>query len=364
MATIRKIQRAKGIVFKAIIKKRGIALTSKTFRLKGEAKTWAASIENDSQRMDALLRLSKESGTVPSNFQTLADQFLTQWLGKDITLPGRVEWWCDRIGDLPLSSITTHDLQRHLKKYAKTETRVGRLPTPATVNRRRFAVSAVLQYAAKQGYLLDNVAKPIDTLEEDNQITRFLGMNDDREDIRDAKGHRVGERERLMRAAKLSPWNKMLLLVLLASTTGARKSEMMKLSWENIDFQRRTVALLDTKNGEDRTITLSPIVVQEMLKHRQRDGLVFASERRPDRPFEFKKHWYAMLEDAQIQGLRLHDLRHDAASQLVMAGHSLDEVGLLLGHKSTQTTQRYAHLSNDHKHDMTDRLAENFKGML
>ena len=58
----------------------------------------------------------------------------------------------------------------------------------------------------------------------------------------------------------------------------------------------------------------------------------------------YRRMWQALLEDAGIEGLRIHDLRHSFASYALSAGHTLGVVGQLLGHRSTQTTSRYAHL--------------------
>ena len=64
----------------------------------------------------------------------------------------------------------------------------------------------------------------------------------------------------------------------------------------------------------------------------------------------------AAKEVAAIENLRFHDLRHDAASQLVMNGATLHEVAEVLGHRSVQTSARYAHLSVAHKRELTDRI--------
>lgn len=61
----------------------------------------------------------------------------------------------------------------------------------------------------------------------------------------------------------------------------------------------------------------------------------------------YRKLWLALLEDAGVRELRIHDLRHTFASYTLSAGHSLGVVGQLLGHRSTQTTTRYAHLVDE-----------------
>ena len=85
-------------------------------------------------------------------------------------------------------------------------------------------------------------------------------------------------------------------------------------------------------------------------------GLVFPSETRPGQHFEVRKHWCAALDTAGIEDFRFHDLRHSAASYLVMNGATLNETAEVLGHKSIQTTMRYAHLSTEHKAKLTERI--------
>src|SRR5262249_17962494 len=59
------------------------------------------------------------------------------------------------------------------------------------------------------------------------------------------------------------------------------------------------------------------------------------------------RQWQRILRAAKIEGLRIHDLRHSFASELVSSGASLPLIGSLLGHRNVQTTSRYAHLYTD-----------------
>ena len=90
-------------------------------------------------------------------------------------------------------------------------------------------------------------------------------------------------------------------------------------------------------------------------------GLVFPSPTLWRKPFEFRKHWVKAKAEAGIENFRFHDLRHSAASMLVMNGATLYETAQVLGHKSTQTTARYAHLSVEHKQALTDRIMGKLK---
>lgn len=219
----------------------------------------------------------------------------------------------------------------------------GRKRSAGTVNRMRACLSSIFRYAIKtKGYTTDNPVRLVASLTENNKRTRFL--SDD-------------ERKALVAACKASEWNKLYLLVLLALTTGARQGELLGLHWSDIDFTARTATLHHTKNGESRVLTFPPVAMTELTKFREVGaGLVFPSPTKWRRPFEFRKHWNKALVQAGIENFKFHDLRHSAASMLVMAGATLYETAMVLGHKSVQTTSRYAHLSVDHKQELTDRI--------
>jgi integrase len=70
-----------------------------------------------------------------------------------------------------------------------------------------------------------------------------------------------------------------------------------------------------------------------------------------------KKAWKGILENAQIENFRWHDMRHDFASQLVMKGVDLNTVREIMGHSDMQTTMRYAHLSPNVKSEAVELLA-------
>ena len=72
---------------------------------------------------------------------------------------------------------------------------------------------------------------------------------------------------------------------------------------------------------------------------------------------EVKKSWAVICKAADIQGLRIHDLRHSFASQLKMpGGASLPLIGALLGHSQPATTARYAHLFDDPLRQAVERV--------
>jgi integrase len=83
-------------------------------------------------------------------------------------------------------------------------------------------------------------------------------------------------------------------------------------------------------------------------------GRVFVSGGQAD--LNFSKAWTTALRRAGIQNFRFHDLRHTCASYLAMSGASLLEIADVLGHKTLQMVQRYAHLTEQHTQSIVERM--------
>ena len=101
------------------------------------------------------------------------------------------------------------------------------------------------------------------------------------------------------------------------------------------------------------------------IKERSTDPTyVFPSRRGSKHPHvtELKKAWARICKLADLDGVRIHDLRHTYASVLVSGGASLPLIGALLGHTQVQTTQRYAHLMDDPLREATTRVGAVIEG--
>lgn len=151
-------------------------------------------------------------------------------------------------------------------------------------------------------------------------------------------------------------------VILLAITTGMRTDEIRQLHWEHVKLNKRWLYVAEAKNGTKRHIPLG-VEALDMLQQRfdaredKENPWVFPSDKK-DVPFDFKKLFRQVLDKSGIQDFRFHDLRHTAASYLAMGGASLLELQKILGHKTLNMVQRYAHLSKDHMESVPEKMSE------
>ncbi len=359
MATITKVKTKSGIRWKALIR-RGNRSKSKTFQLKSSAKAWAQEMERGDELAIALGSLGAQI-----TLAELAEEYMAQYEGRDHSREFRVQFWVDRIGNKRLTDIRPGLVRLHLDDYSdgrvricagvgrdlKPKTReINRKRSPATRNRMKAALGAMLSYAREKEYLVGPLpTASVPAVHEDNKRNRFLSAD---------------ERKRLLKACRESDWDRLYLLVIMALTSGCRLGELITLRWADIDFADESIYLARTKNEDPRKVPLAKPSIDELKKFRGiGSGLVFPGKRRTHRPFNFRPHWTKAKERAGVHDFRFHDCRHDVGSALAMAGYSLLEIGEILGHRSAQTTKRYAHVSTDHKRkiisDTFDKMGVN-----
>jgi integrase len=144
--------------------------------------------------------------------------------------------------------------------------------------------------------------------------------------------------------------------ILMSLLTGARRANVLAMRWDQISFERAEWRIPMTKNGLGHTVTLSPEAI-EILKSRQdsKSPFVFPGDGKTGHITEPKRCWARVLERAELNDIRLHDLRHSLGSWQARLGSSLSVIGKSLSHKSINSTLRYVHLDNDPVRASVDR---------
>jgi integrase len=140
--------------------------------------------------------------------------------------------------------------------------------------------------------------------------------------------------------------------------TGCRKSEVLTLKWEHVDFDRNSLRLPESKTGAKVVPLGSPAVMLLNELPRLEGNPYVLPGALPNKHLIGLPHaWERVRERAGLQDVRLHDLRHSFASAAAAAGDSLVIIGKLLGHRDAKTTLRYAHLADDPLRAAADRVS-------
>lgn len=297
---------------------------------------------------------------------TLIDLYMASYAGRDRTRAMQVALWDSLLGDLPFATITDDQVFAALEKLRTEPARVyvgkdvdgapihrGKRGTrsAATVNRYHAALMAVFTWAIKRRLAprgWENPCKRVERAPEKNQVVRFLS---------DA------ECERLLQACRGSSWPRLYALVLMAITTGARRGELLGLTWADVDLERGIAHINTTKNDHPRALPLVPAVVAELRRfHCERpEACVFPARSRISVPRAFESSWRSALAGAKIKRFRFHDLRHTCASYLAQNGASLLEIADVMGHRQLAMVKRYAHLTTDTKARLVNRVLGGLK---
>ncbi|QBM74390.1 site-specific integrase [Sphingomonas sp. AAP5] len=159
----------------------------------------------------------------------------------------------------------------------------------------------------------------------------------------------VAEAQRLSRAVANSRNTQLKYIVGLLLLTGARVSELLNAEWQHIDAERKAWFIPTSKTGKPRYVPLSQAAL-DLIEHIPRftNCPYLLPNPKTRKPFGDIKHsWQHARKAAVLGDLRIHDLRHSAASFMINAGIDLFAVGKVLGHANYASTMRYSHLAND-----------------
>lgn len=231
------------------------------------------------------------------------------------------------------------------KPRGKAVVRGGR----GTASRTMGLLGGILSYAQRQGVRADNPARGIQR-PADAQRQRFL----------------AAEEYAALRRAMRSVWgdraNLANILILLA-LTGARKNEIVRLRWDEVDLQARVLHLGDTKTGLSiRPLCRQALAILGALSRSSEWVFPALGGKRPITVFE--KAWPCVFEQAGLAGCTPHTLRHSFATHAASLGYSEFVVAGLLGHRLGSVTSRYVKRVDDVLLSAADRVGDHIHGSL
>ncbi|GLH49976.1 site-specific integrase [Pseudomonas lactis] len=265
----------------------------------------------------------------------------------------------DPIMSQRLDAITGRDLEQLRTGWMQAGNK------PSTVNRKMGSISGVFSRAVEWEYIDTHPLAKLKQLKVDSKgVIRYLAA-DETKRLRDALDARQDEmrgeresantwrtdrhREPMPSLLELPFTDHLKPMVLVSLNTGMRRGELFDLKWSAVNFDTKTITVAGatTKTSDTRHIPMNKEtfgVLEAWKKQVSKSPYVFPGQG-GGRFEDVKSAWLRLLERAQIDGFRWHDMRHDFASRLVMAGVPLNTVRDLLGHADIKMTLRYAHLA-------------------
>ena len=301
------------------VRKKGQPQQSKTFRTKAAAERWSKFTESEMERGVFVSSAEAE--------QTTLDELLDRYEEEVVPLKKSsrrivsvLNMLRKHLGSLSVAAITPSVAASYRDKRLKNV-------STGTVRKDLSLLSRVLSHAQKEWELYLPRGNPCGSIRmPPNGKARDRRLEDD-------------EEEQLLKHARLYG-GEIESVVVFALETAARRGEIANLTWNNVDLKKYVAQFVDTKNGENRRIPLSQrcVALLESLP-RNIKGNVFRM-----RPDSITQAFEAVCKLSGIEGLRFHDLRHEATSRLFEKGLSIMEVSSVTGHKDLGMLKRYTHL--------------------
>ena len=267
------------------------------------------------------------------------------------------------LGKKKARSVTRGDVERFLQDVAAGKTardemlksggrsivRGGKGAAAKSV----ILLGAMFEFARGRGIVAENATRGVKKFR-DNRSERFLSAD---ELARLGKALATAE-------ADGEPVSAIAAIRLLA-LTGCRKSEILTLQWDHVDFERACLRLPESKTGAKVVPLGAPAL--EVLASLPRVGgnpYVLPGNRDGGYFVGLQKVWERVRARAELENIRLPDLRHSFAAEGAIGGDSLLVIGALLGHRDSATTARYAHLSDDPVQAAADRISRHISAAM
>lgn len=348
--------------WKAIIRRKGWPVTIKTFRLKREAENWARHVE-DSFVYGTFVDTRSASKLL---FSSAMERYLQEVTPLKAEKTQALDYYrarilCANFGSYSLAAITSETVAKYRDKRLSTRrilnyknaTNPPPFLDPATVRLELSLLSHLFTTVIRE-WGVGMTVNPVSNV-------RLPGHSECR-----TRRLEDGE-ERRLRQAFSKYANPMLGWIFeLALETAMRAGEIRSLEMSRVNLVRRIAYLADTKNGCARIVPLTKRATEclhEAISNVQRPTgcqYIFFGKRQSSGLFNcyrFENAWWKVVRcDLGIQGLRFHDLRHEAISRLVEAGLGDLEVASISGHKSLQMLKRYTHLRAEDLVRKLDRI--------
>jgi integrase len=269
------------------------------------------------------------------------------------------------LGGRPISEITTPQVQACLNKLDTAGF------APATIARAKGCLQSLMRDAANSGLIGQNPVEGTRAPSQSNRKMDFWQPEETRKFLAAVKGHQQEA------------------YYILSLTLGLRISEALGLRWCDVDLERRTMRVQQTlqsgpvrkpviagvkRSASNRTIRLTRQSADALRAHqtRQKEARLYLGEQwqnlerdlvftstlgTPLSQHNMRRQFRGLAAKAEVRQIRIHDMRHTAASLMIATGVNMKVVSETLGHSSIRVTlDLYAHLLDEQKEQLADQL--------
>lgn len=260
------------------------------------------------------------------------------------------------LGEERVKDVTRADVERFLQSVAagktSTDVKTGKYGRAivrggkGVATRTTGLLGGIFTFAISRGFRADNPAHGVKRYK-DKKCERFLSMEE------------LGHLGAALNEAESEGENKEAVnAIRLLMLTGCRKSEILTLRWQDVDFENGCLRLPESKTGA-KIVPMGKAALDLLERKPRSEGspYVFSGSKEGCHLVGLTKIWERIRAKAKLPEVRIHDLRHSFASVGAAGGDSLLMIGALLGHKDAKTTARYAHLAPDPVKGVADRIA-------
>lgn len=343
------------------IRRKGWPNQSATFRTKKDAQAWARKVESEMDRGQFIDQSAAQSTTLADLIDIYLREVTDQRPSEESRIAERARLNRLLRAEKELCAYAVANLtpehfeayrDRRLKQTVSRGKRSKKPPktiAPGTVRRELTLIKRVIDHRKRRLGILVN---PVNT-----EDVKRPAVNDER-DVRLSPQ----EIERFLAACAKSRVKWLRPFVEIAFETGARRGNLLRLEWKDVDIAARSALLRGVKNSRnphaviDHPIALSPRAVEVFGQLRNMTGAANDNGRVfPITANALRLAFNRARERAGVPHFRLHDARHERTSSLFEAGWSMVQVMAQTGHKDPKSVKRYANLTTAH---LADELAK------
>lgn len=303
------------------INRQGFPSTTKTFNSRSLAQRWAKQVENEITNGN----YQNANLVRQINFKQIIERYLDEVTSKSKSLKedtfrlrALMRHW---IGELKLNELTQFTVARYRDERLQQVSN-------GTVIRELAYFSSIINHAKREwGFEITNPIPLVKKPPSPPGRNRILSENEINRLFETCKP----------RVRNGNPW--ILPIVRFAYETAMRRSEILGLTWDCVDLNKRVAVLHMTKNGDFRKVPLSSIAIQilESLPKNTTNKIF------PINHANFTAHFERVRNTANIQNLHFHDLRHMAITKMAKKLPNVIELSAVSGHRSLKMLQRYYH---------------------